>query len=146
MWFQIFRCLEGDNSLSWGVSIQFLDLRPHHFLVLCYICFPSFCASLCVHKGFDCVWILVYVDKLYFGLDAIHHLTWCYVICLCMWTTKVVSANVIAYDTIFSNLIEKSSQFWPLKPHDCRGNNFMGKLGASKSSFQLHFSNKFNVE
>jgi hypothetical protein len=36
------------------------------------------------------------------------------------------------------------------KPHDYRDNNFMGKWGlgfrAIKSSFQLHFSKKFNVE
>lgn len=30
-----------------------------------------------------------------------------------MWTTMVVNANAIAYDTIFSNLVEKSSKFWP---------------------------------
>jgi len=78
----------------------------------------------------------------------------------------VVSVNAI-YDTIFSNLVEKSSKFWPLKPHgtyepwpknlcskcklelnqiinhkkphDCSGNNFMGKWVTIKSSFQLHF-------
>jgi hypothetical protein len=29
----------------------------------------------------------------------------------------VVNANTTTYDTIFSNLVEKSSKFWPLKPH-----------------------------
>jgi len=28
----------------------------------------------------------------------------------------VVNANAIAYDTNFSNLVEKSFKFWPLKP------------------------------
>jgi hypothetical protein len=91
-----------------------------------------------------------------------------------MLTTMLVNANAIAYDIIFSNLVEKSFKFSPLKPHgthepwpeslcskcklelnqiinhmklhNCKGSKFMGKWGSIKNSFQLHFSNKFNVE
>jgi hypothetical protein len=46
----------GYKSLSGVTKFSFLNLKSHHFLLLCCVCFTSFYASLCVHKGFGCAW------------------------------------------------------------------------------------------
>jgi hypothetical protein len=43
-----YRCLNG------MIQSSFFNLKSHHFFVLCFACFSSFYASLCVYKGVGC--------------------------------------------------------------------------------------------